>query len=68
MGEEDYDIESDYMLGEIYSVEEDFWCANVQVNNKIAVFKLDSGSKATVIDEKTPWIKGLELSPAKKEF
>ena len=45
-----------------------FWSSDVNVNSNSCEFKLDSGSKVTVVSDHTPWLKGLKLDPIKSEF
>ena len=55
-------------LGEVNSIDEDFWSAKVHVNNHSTDFKLDSGSKICVISYTTPWINGIKLMKTNAEF
>ena len=61
-------FDSYYTMGEVSSHREDFWSSDVNVNNNSCEFKLDSGSKVTVVSDHTPWLKGLKLDPIKSEF
>ena len=59
-----------YMMevGPTKSSEEDFWTTEVEINGEPCSFKLDCGSKVTVINDKTPWLKGKILEKTNKEF
>ena len=57
-----------YTMGEVSSHQEDFWSSDVNVNSNSCEFKLDSGSKVTVVSDHTPWLKRLKLDPIKSEF
>ena len=49
-------------LGEVkYATDEDYWSANVHVNNHNTHFKLDSGAKITVISKCEPWLCNVKL-------
>ena len=57
-----------HTMGEVSPNREDFWSSDVNVNSNSCEFKLDSGSKVTVVGDHTPWLKGLKLDPVKSEF
>ena len=61
-------LSEEYYLGEVNSISNDFWSADINVNRKLTQFKLDSGSKITVIGEKTPWVKQMSLDKCTSEF
>ena len=54
-------------LGEV-KTSNDFWTANLQVNQRPTTFKLDSGVGATIVGNRTPWLKDVSLSPTSREF
>ena len=55
-------------MGEVSSHREDFLSCDVNVNSNSCEFKLDSGSKVTLVSDHTLWLKGLKLDPIKSEF
>ena len=61
-------FDSYYTMGEVSSHREDFWSSDVNVNRNSCEFKLDSGSKVTVVSDHTLWLKGFKLDPIKSEF
>ena len=61
------DIDS-YYLGEVNTVTNDFWSVDVSVNGNTTQFKLDCGSKITIVGEKTPWVKQIELEECTGDF
>lgn len=61
-------IEDSFMLGEVKSSSDDFWSVDVFIDKNITNFKLDCGSKVTIIDEKTPWLKDYKLTPVASNF
>ena len=61
-------FDSYYSMGEVSSNREDFWSSDVNVNSNCCEFKLDSGSKVTVVSDHTPWLKGLKLDLIQSEF
>lgn len=62
------DYTDTYMMGEVSSNGDRFWSCDVEVNKRPCEFKLDSGSKVTVISNQTPLVKGLKLDPVRSEF
>ena len=59
----------EYYLTEVYAIDsDDFWLADLKVNGFNIMFKLDSGSKITVVGETTVWTKGLKVHKSKAEF
>ena len=61
-------FDSFYAMGEVNSSSENFWSSDVKVNENSCEFKLDSGSKVTVVSDQAPWVKGLKLDQVKSEF
>ena len=57
-----------YMMGEVNSINENFWSAEVNINNNTCDFKLDSGSKVTIVGDTALWIRGLKLDKITSEF
>ena len=55
-------------LGEVIAVNDNFWSVNLCVNNHNTDFKLDSGSRVTVINDKIQWIQNVQLQPVKSSF
>jgi hypothetical protein len=65
------DPRDDYYLGEVHSINhntDDFWSADVSVDGRSTAFKLDSGSKITVVGDKTPWIADRTLEKCTAQF
>ena len=56
-----------FTMGEVGSNREDFWSSHVNVNSHSWEFKLDSSSKVTVVDDQTPWLKGLKVDLIKTQ-
>ena len=59
---------SETFLGEVNSINDDFWSTDIQVNNQTVNFKLDSGSKVTLISDHTPWLSKVKLQKSNGEF
>ena len=57
-----------YFLGSVETIQEDFWSADIKVNSHTTEFKLDSGSKITVIGEQTPWVANTRMEPSSAKF
>ena len=68
--EEDFneDFTDTNYLGEVNAITEDFWSADINVNRRTTQFKLDSGSKITLVGEKTPWVKDVKLEKCTSDF
>ncbi|EDO32683.1 predicted protein [Nematostella vectensis] len=66
--DEDSHFDTFYTMGEVNSISENFWSVELLVNGNASDFKLDSGSKVTVVSDQTPWIKGMQLEEVKTEF
>jgi hypothetical protein len=69
--EEEDDSPDEYYLGEVNSINnnsDDFWSADIEVNGESTTFKLDSGSKITVVGEKTPWLKQQKMEECTAQF
>ena len=47
---------------------DDFWLADINVNSKPTQYKLDSGSKITLIGHKTQWLNKVKLENCTTEF
>ena len=65
------DVIDTVYLGEIdvnAITNDDFWSVDINVNSKPTQFKLDSGSKITVIGHKTPWLNKVKLENCTTEF
>lgn len=54
-------FESYSIMGEVNAKKDDFWTAETLANVNLYIFKLDSVSKMTVIEEKYMWLKGEKL-------
>ncbi|XP_048582128.1 uncharacterized protein K02A2.6-like [Nematostella vectensis] len=67
-GHDDSNLDTFYMMGEVNSISENFWSVELLVDENACDFKLDSGSKVTVVSDQTPWIKGMQLEEVKTEF
>ena len=46
----------DFIIDAVEDIKDEFWAAEIQVNGQPTKFKLDSGSKITVISDQTPWL------------
>ena len=65
---EDYYLDDCYFMGELNDTNDDFWSAEVLIDNRPCTFKLDSGSKVTVIGENTPWLRAKRLDKVTSVF
>ncbi|XP_076049320.1 uncharacterized protein LOC143029995 [Oratosquilla oratoria] len=67
--EDDCDeVDNSFMLGEVKSASENFWSVDVTIDRKVTNFKLDCGSKVTIVSDKTPWLKKCNLTKADSDF
>ena len=66
VGDTEIDLVNVTFLGEIG--DSDFWSAEITVNGKPTGFKLDSGSKVTVVSDTTDWLRGMRLTPTTRDF
>ena len=65
---EDYYLHDCYFMGELNDTNDDFWSAEVLIDNRPCTLKLDSGSKVTVIGENTPWLRAKRLDKVTSVF
>ena len=65
---EDYYLDDCYFMGELNDTNDDFWSAEVLIDNRPCTLKLDSGSKVTVIGENTPWLRAKRLDKVTSVF
>ena len=65
---EDGEDSDDVYLGEVKNSSADFWSAQIAVNGNNTEFKLDSGSKITVVSDTTRWIQHKELETVRSNF
>ncbi|XP_076038210.1 uncharacterized protein LOC143023540 [Oratosquilla oratoria] len=61
-------VDNSFMLGEVKSASENFWSVDVTIDRKVTNFKLDCGSKVTIVSDKTPWLKECNLTKADSDF
>ena len=62
------DIFLDFVIDETEDNTGEFWSAQLRLDGKATTFKLDSGSKITVIGDQTPWLDKSKMVKCKNHF